>query len=58
MVKRNKTLQWRNKQIYAEYLAHLRNHVPVMDIYAILARNYDIDSDYIRQIIRKQAKVH
>ena len=58
MVKRNKTLQWRNKQIYAEYLAHLRNNVPVMDIYAILARNYDIDSDYIRQIIRKQAKVH
>ena len=58
MVKRNKTLQWRNKQIYAEYLVHLRNNVPVMEIYAILARNYDIDSDYVRQIIKKQATEH
>jgi hypothetical protein len=52
----SKIIEQRNKEMYADYMAHLRNGVPVMDIYAILSLRYGIDSDYLRRIIRKEAK--
>ena len=58
MVKRNKTLQWRNKQIYAEYLAHLRNGMPVMLAYATIAHYYDLSENHVRNIIMAAAKNH
>jgi hypothetical protein len=54
---RNKTLQWRNRQIYAEFIAHLRNGQPIMMAYTIVAENYGVDADYVRAIIREQAKI-
>lgn len=56
MNRRNKTLERRNRQIYAEYIAHLRNSFPAMDAYAALSLTYDLDVDHIRRIIRQQAK--
>ena len=56
MSKRNKTLQWRNREIYADFCAHLRNGLPTMDAYAICGQKYGIDPDYLRAIIREQAK--
>lgn len=52
----SKIIEWRNREMYADYCVHLRNGVPVMDIYAILSHRYGIDSDYLRRIIRKEAK--
>ena len=56
MNRRNKTIAWRNKEIYAEYIAHLRNGQPVMLAYTIIAEKFDLDADHIRKIIRQQAK--
>lgn len=56
MSKKNKTLQLRNKQIYADYITHIRNGTLVMDVYALVAHKYELDADYIRQIIRYQAR--
>jgi hypothetical protein len=58
MYRKNKTLQWRNQEIYAEYCAHLRNGIPIMDIYAALGNRYDLSEDNIRRIIAYQAKSH
>ena len=52
----SKIIEDRNKEMYADYVAHLRNGIAVMDIYAILSHRYGIDSDYLRRIIRKEAK--
>ena len=56
MSKKNKTLQWRNREIYADFCAHLRNGLPTMDAYAALSNTYDLDADYLRAIIRDQAR--
>ncbi len=56
MYRRNKTIEWRNREIYADFCAHLRNGMPTMQAYAVCAHKYDLDEDSIRKIVRYQAK--
>ena len=56
MNRRNKTIEWRNKEIYAEYIAHIRNGQPIMMAYAILANIYDLSEESIRKIVAEQSK--
>ena len=56
MYRRSKTIEWRNREIYAEFCAHLRNGMPTMQAYAACAHKYDLDEDSIRKIVRNQAK--
>ena len=58
MYRKSKSLQWRNRQIYAEYCAHLRNNMSVMSIYAKLGYHYDLSEQRIREIVAEQAKNH
>ena len=58
MNRRNKTIAWRNKEIYAEYIAHLRNGQPVMLAYTIIAEKFDLSENHIRNIIMDRAKNH
>ena len=58
MYRKSKSLQWRNQEIYAQYCAHLRNRLPVMEIYTILGMHYDLSEDNIRRIVAEQAKMH
>ena len=58
MYRKSKSLQWRNQEIYAQYCAHLRNGLPVMEIYTILGMLYDLSEDNIRRIVAEQAKKH
>ena len=58
MYRKSKSLQWRNQEIYAQYCAHLRNGLPVMEIYSILGMRYDLSEDNIRRIVAEQAKKH
>ena len=54
MYRKNKTLQWRNRQIYADYTAHLRNGMPIMLIYATLGEQYDLGEERIRKIVSEE----
>ncbi len=56
MYRRNKTIEWRNKEIYAEFCAHLRNGLPIMQAYAACAHNYDLTEVSVRKIVFNQAK--
>lgn len=56
MNRRTKSIEQRNREIYADYCAHLRNGLPAMDAYAACAHYYDLDADYIRRVIREQAR--
>jgi len=56
MYRRNKTIEWRNREIYAEFCAHLRSGIPTMLAYAACAHRYDLSEDTIRKIVHKQAK--
>jgi Mor family transcriptional regulator len=58
MNRRSKSLQWRNKEIYAEYIAHLRNGLPSMLAYATIANKYDLSENHVRNIIMEKAKNH
>jgi hypothetical protein len=58
MNRRNKTIAWRNKEIYAEYIAHLRNGQPVMLAYTIIAEKFDLSENHVRNIIMDRAKNH
>ena len=58
MYRKSNSLQWRNRQIYAEYCAHLRSGIPIMDIYAALGNRYDLSEQRIREIVAEQAKNH
>jgi Mor family transcriptional regulator len=58
MNRRSKSLQWRNKEIYAEYIAHLRNGLPSMLAYATIANKYDLSENHVRNIIMEEAKNH
>ena len=58
MNRRNKTIEWRNKEIYAEYIAHLRNGMPVMMAYAYCANCYDLSEESIRKIVAEQSRGH
>lgn len=56
MYRKSKSIQWRNKEIYAEFCAHLRNGQPLMLAYAALGNRYDLSEERIRKIIYEQAK--
>ena len=56
MNRRTKSIEQRNREIYADYCAHLRNGLPAMDAYTACAHHYDLDADYIRRVIREQAR--
>ena len=56
MNRRNKTIEYRNRQIYAEYCSHIRNDTPTMLAYAILANRFDLSEVHIREIVAEQAK--
>ena len=56
MYRRNKTIEWRNREIYAEFCAHLRNGMPTMQAYATCAHKYDLSEIRIREIVAEQAK--
>ena len=58
MYRKNKSLQWRNREIYANFCAHHRNGLPIMDIYATLGNQYDLSEPRIREIVAEQAKMH
>lgn len=55
MYRKSKSQQYRDRQIYADYIAHLRNGQPIMLIYAILARLYDLSEERVRHIVLQQA---
>ena len=56
MNRRNKTIELRNREIYADFCAHIRNDTPIMDAYAALAYRYALSEQRIREIIMEQAK--
>jgi hypothetical protein len=56
MNRRNKTIEYRNRQIYAEYITHIRNGLPTMLAYATIANKYDLGEESIRKIVAKQAR--
>jgi Mor family transcriptional regulator len=58
MYRKSKTLQWRNREIYADYIAHLRNGMPVMMTYATIAHRYDLSENHVRNVIMAAAKNH
>lgn len=56
MYRKSKTLQWRNREIYADYIAHFRNGLPIMEIYSIIGYHYDLSEESIRKIVAQEAK--
>ena len=58
MNRRNKTIECRNRQIYAEYIAHIRNGLPVMMAYATIAYKYGLSENHVRNIVMDKAKNH
>ena len=56
MYRRNKTIEWRNREIYADFCAHLRNGMPTMQAYAACAHKYDLTEVSVRKIVSMQAK--
>lgn len=55
MNRRTKSIEQRNREIYADYIAHLRNGLPVMMAYATVAHRYDLSEESIRKIVAQQA---
>lgn len=58
MNRRSRSTEWRNNEIYAEYIDHLRNGLPTMMAYAIIAEKYDLSENHVRNIIMNKAKNH
>lgn len=56
MYRKSKSIQWRNREIYAEFCAHLRNGTSYMDAYAACGNRYDLSEERIRHIIAEQVK--
>ena len=56
MNRRSKTIELRNREIYADYCAHLRNGQPVMMAYAYCAHRYDLSEVRIREIVTEQSR--
>ena len=56
MNRRSKTIELRNREIYADYCAHLRNGQPVMMAYAYCAHRYDLSEVRIREIVAEQSR--
>lgn len=58
MNRKSKSTEWRNREIYAEYIAHLRNGLPVMMAYATIAARHELSENHVRNIIMEKAKNH
>jgi hypothetical protein len=58
MNRRTKSIEQRNLEIYADYIAHLRNGLPVMMAYATIAYHYDLSEESIRKIVAEQSRGH
>ena len=56
MNRRSKTIERRNREIYAEYIAHIQNGQPVMLAYAALGNRYDLSEESIRKIVSEQSR--
>lgn len=56
MNRRSKSIEHRNRQIYAEFCVHIRNDTPIMLAYAALGNRYDLSEVQIRAIVAEQAK--
>ena len=56
MNRRSKTIEHRNRQIYAAYIEHLRNDMPVMEAYAACGNTYDLSEESIRKIVAEQSR--
>jgi hypothetical protein len=56
MNRRSKTLQGRNSQIYAEYIAHFQTGMPLMLIYATIGEKYDLGEESVRKIVAQQSR--
>lgn len=58
MKRRNKVIERRNTEIYAEYIAHIRKGLPVMLAYATIANQFDLSENHVRNIIMDKARNH
>ena len=56
MNRRSKTIEYRNREIYAEFCVHIRNDTPTMLAYAALGNRYDLSEVQIRAIVAEQSK--
>lgn len=56
MNRRNQVIEQRNREIYTDYCAHLRNGLPVMTAYAACAHRYDLSEVRIREIVAEQCR--
>ena len=56
MNRRTKSIEQRNREIYADYIAHFRNGLPIMEIYSIIGYHYDLSEESIRKIVAQEAK--
>ena len=58
MNRRSKTIEYRNRQIYTEYIDHIRSGLPVMEAYAACGNTYDLSEESIRKIVAEQSRGH
>lgn len=56
MNRRSKTIEYRNRQIYTEYIGHIRSGLPVMETYAHIGYRHDLSEESIRKIVAEQAR--
>ena len=56
MNRRSKTIEYRNRQIYTEYIEHIRFGMPVMEAYAACGNTYDLSEESIRKIVAEQSR--
>ena len=56
MNRRSKTIEYRNRQIYTEYIEHIRSDMPVMEAYAACGNTYDLSEESIRKIVAEQSR--
>ena len=54
MNRRSKTIEQRNRAIYAAFTALIRNDTPVMLVYAYCAKYHDLGEESIRKIVAQQ----
>lgn len=56
MYRKSKSIEWRNRQIHADFCAHRQNNMPTMLIYATLGYRYDLSEQRIREIVMEKEK--
>ena len=56
MNRRSKTIEYRNRQIYTEYIEHIRFGLPVMEAYAHIGYSHGLSEESIRKIVAEQSR--